>query len=218
MSSHHFVVLLHGFARTPRDMRFLDAHLKSSCFETYCPRLPTTLGGLLPATIKLEKELLNILPQNRQIHFVGHSMGGLVLRLYLSRNIVQNLSHCVLIATPNRGTELASFGLRLLAPLSAATPSIRDLVPPGPAIPSPLNIPAPKFGIIGGTASNLRFSSLLPKDNDGRVSVASLSLSNASETILLPYNHHKIHHNTECMDLLMRFLKSGTFSEVSTQH
>ncbi len=194
-------------------MRFLDARLRAAGLDTWCPRLPTTLGGLVPAVCKLEEELSCVVPARVPVHFVAHSMGGLVTRLLLSRRRIDRLGPCVLIATPSGGTELARIALRVFPPLSLLSPSLRELAPPGPVIAPPLNEPPPKIGVVGGTENSLRFARFLPGNNDGRVSAASLAFEGASETVLLPYNHHAIHHREECAGLVLRFLLSGTFSQ-----
>ncbi len=40
------------------------------------------------------------------LHFVGHSLGGLLIRAYLQENRLSTLGRVVLVGTPNQGTEI----------------------------------------------------------------------------------------------------------------
>ena len=44
--------------------------------------------------------------QPQKINFVGHSMGGLVIRVLLNNNQFHNLGRVVQIGTPNNGSEI----------------------------------------------------------------------------------------------------------------
>ena len=107
MSKNEFVILLHGHMRTAADTRKMKRFLESYGYALFAPTLPTIFSPVDDCTDRLEKMLLQVpLEKYKQVHFVGHSMGGLIIRKYLSRNQIPNLGRCVLIATPNQGSEL----------------------------------------------------------------------------------------------------------------
>ncbi len=52
------------------------------------------------------------------IHFIGHSMGGLLIRAYLAKYRPQRLGRVVMLGTPNGGSEIAD-GLKNFSPYRA---------------------------------------------------------------------------------------------------
>ena len=55
-----------------------------------------------------------------RLHFVGHSMGAIVVRSSLARQRPRKLGRVVLLAPPNRGARLADLALRLFGRWPAA--------------------------------------------------------------------------------------------------
>jgi pimeloyl-ACP methyl ester carboxylesterase len=80
------VVLLHGIARTSRSFRRMQAKLEGSGFATlnlgYASRrkpLQSLAEDIHPAIARFAGDVAG------SLHFVGHSMGGLLTRVYLAR-------------------------------------------------------------------------------------------------------------------------------------
>lgn len=208
------IVLVHGFFRTPGDMVFLDVFFRSRGFEVFAPALPTTFGSLEECTVKLEQKFSGIREHYDRIHFVGHSMGGLIIRLFLSRNRVENIGRCVLIAAPNRGSEFVD-AVAWFRPLMFLMPPLREFRPDGVSIPPPLNNPPPEMGAIAGNGGGLFLGRFMKKENDGRVTVDSVSFQGMKDFLVLPYNHDEIHHRRETAGYILRFLKEGTFGSTT---
>jgi pimeloyl-ACP methyl ester carboxylesterase len=214
MTLANVAILVHGFFRTSQDMFLLKLYLEEKNYRGYTINLPTTLASLDECTQVLKREMQLIHKEGiHKLFFVGHSMGGLIIRNYLSENFVPNIGRCVLIATPNSGSRLADLaltGLRL-APMNPIR-SLEALQTKAPEIPPPLNDPPPEIGVIAGNQNNLLLGRLLPSKNDGRVEIESTFFPGMKEYIVLPFNHHEIHHKEETAKLVWQFLEYGAFT------
>jgi pimeloyl-ACP methyl ester carboxylesterase len=207
------VLLVHGFFRNYKDMAVLKANLTDLGYQVSTVNLPTTFGSLETIYESFKEQLLHLNTTNyAKIHLVGHSMGGLIIRFYLSKHRISNLGSCVFIGTPNKGTRLADIGLKV--------PLVAHLLKPIKALHSkalpiglPLTEPIPNIGIIAGTDHRLITGCFLKKPNDGRVEVAANKLEPPlmKDFISLDYLHTRIHKEKITAELVDCFLKFGTF-------
>jgi alpha-beta hydrolase superfamily lysophospholipase len=205
------IVLVHGFFRTRRDMAFLARYFQKNGYATFRPTLPAIFSSLDQCTAQFEKKLQQLPRDCDRIHFVGHSMGGLIIRQFLGRNMVANLGRCVLIGTPNNGTDLAviaekyfRFSLKIFKP-------IQSFLPEKLIIALPRNNPPPEIGVIAGKSNNILLGRFFKKESDGRVPVESVRFDGLKEFVTVPYNHLQIHHREKVAALVMKFIRTGCF-------
>ncbi len=148
----------------------------------------------------------------RPVHFVGHSMGGLIARALAERLQPRNMGHMLLIGTPNGGSELADFCTRqrMLRPIlgraGAALVTQRAL----PAIDS-LGVPTYPVGVIAGNRSLPHPLRVMPRPHDGRVSVASTHLVGEIDHIILPISHGRLPFDAGVQQQALHFLTTGAF-------
>ena len=219
------IMLVHGFNVNSSDMLYLKENLSDLGYEVMTVDLPTSFSSLEECTIRFEHQFYEIKEklikqkgnkneQAPKIHLVGHSMGGLIIRYFLSRNKVPNVGRVVLIATPNDGTKLADLLCLVAPPITKVYKPLLDLKTPGPKISEPMSCPSLEIGLIYGTANNIVFGALLDKNNDGRVEETSAKLQDQGITdiIALPFGHKEIHYRKETAQYVFNFVSSGNFN------
>ena len=148
------------------------------------------------------------------IHFVGHSMGGLLARVYLGRYRPKRLGRVVMLGTPNGGSEIADRLKDFLpyrtwfGPAGQQLGTVRDATL-GVILP-PVDYPV---GVIAGNRSVYPVSSVfLPKPHDGRVSVENTKLEGMADHIVIDASHPWLPRNGVAIEQTIAFLKSGRFS------
>jgi pimeloyl-ACP methyl ester carboxylesterase len=208
-------VLIHGFSKSPNDMRPLERNLEMLGYKCIVPNLPLTFkefdySALLLEEI-LDEYLNNDLHNGEKIHLVGHSTGGLVIRKFVSETRhTASIGRCVLIATPNKGSQLARIATRL-KPVGELYRTLKSLnyeyIEQNKIAPvSDIEIAA-----IGGNKNNLFLGKLIRDVNDGRVELRSVYYPELKDFITLPFGHNEIHHQQETAFWINSFLKTGKF-------
>ena len=207
------VVLLHGFMSSPLSMRRLGRTLRSAGFGAHIPWYPSWSAPLDVIAERIAEALARrAVGTSRPVHFVGHSMGGLIARAVIDRLQPARIGRVVMIGTPNGGSELADFcaARPLLRPiLGRAEPALvtrRD----HPAIAS-LAPPHYPVGVIAGDRPLPGMLRIVPPPHDGKVTVAATHLEGEADHIILPVSHvlmpfdHRVGRQTRA------FLEQGSF-------
>jgi pimeloyl-ACP methyl ester carboxylesterase len=208
------VVLLHGISRTARSFRKMQTALEGACFATlnldYASRrkaLEALAEDIHPSIQRLAEDI------DGSVHFVCHSMGGLLARIYIARYRPKRLGRVLMLGTPNSGSEIAD-RLRHFRPYRAffgpagqqlgtqRNEAINALFPP-------IDYPV---GIIAGSRSIYPITSaFLPKPHDGRVSVANTRLDGMADHIVIRTSHPWLVRNSATIEQTIAFLMDGKF-------
>lgn len=212
---NEIIILVHGFNKNKKDMSFLQKYFNNLNYETVTLSLPTIFSSLEHCTDLFEEKLFKIqnIKNNRysKIHFVGHSFGGLIIRKFLSRHFIKNIGRCVLIATPNQGSQLADITNNYFSFSLNIVKSLKSMLIQNLNISSPIN-ESIEIGVIAGNKCNLLLGHLfLPKNNDGRVEINSTKIDNMKDYIILEYGHKEIHHKLKTANYIKSFLQKGEF-------
>ena len=147
-----------------------------------------------------------------KIHFVTHSMGGILIRHYLQKNTMSNLGKIVMLSPPNQGSEVVDklSGLKAFQLLNG--PAGSQLGTDSQSIPLNLDSINAEVGVITGNRSiNPLLSMLIPGANDGKVSGERARLEGMSGFLVVPHAHPFIMRNNGVIDQVIYFLKYGKF-------
>jgi pimeloyl-ACP methyl ester carboxylesterase len=208
-NSKALVVLVHGFNKDERDMGFLAQGLARQ-YSILCPRLPTRFGSLQQAVVTLRQALdEQKWQQYPRVHFVAHSMGGLIVRQLLVEQPPGNLGHSVFIATPHDGSPLASLADKLPG-YSRLFQPLQSLLP-GQRWASWHEDSQAHLGIIAGSGTQDPLGALIDGESDGRVPLASTRCDDASDWLVLPLCHKAIHWHQDTLAAVQSFLECGRF-------
>lgn len=208
------VILLHGLARSSNSMDEMAYRLERAGFAPVQVDYASTRDSVsVLADDAVERGLERCEERRaRPVHFVTHSMGGILVRSYLARHDLPDLGRVVMLAPPNGGSEIVDLlGEWTLYGLIFG-PAGRQLGTTGSALPPALPPPDYPVGILTGDRSLDPLGSfLLPGEDDGRVSVESARLEGISDFQVVPHTHSFIMMHDEVIDRVIRFLQSGSF-------
>lgn len=208
------VVLLHGILRRAASMKLLEQALAGEGYRVlnldYPSRrqsLSEIVEGLSGAISAFEAGL------DGELHFVTHSMGGLVARACLNRFRPARLGRVVMLAPPNEGSEVADLLARNWFYRSAFGPAGEQLTTRrSEELCQLLGAVDYPLGVIAGDRSLYVFASLvLPGPNDGRVSVERTRVAGMADHIVLPTSHPLIMRDPEAVAQTIHFLQNGRF-------
>lgn len=209
-----YVVLLHGLGRTALSMKKLERHLRSKGFDTVNLSYPSTkysVGAL--ADVYLKNELTWRCPDTDcKIHFVTHSLGGIILRYYLKNNHIPNLGRVVMLSPPNQGSEIADYFSRNIFFKLQMGPSGQQLGISKNGMPNSIGPADFELGIITGDKTlNPYFSKIIPGPDDGKVSVERAKLDGMSDFLVVHKDHMFIMQSKEVIEQVIFFLVNGRF-------
>lgn len=208
------VVLLHGLGRTHHSMDKIEAILLERGYlvwsKSYNSR-EAPVDWLAVQTLNLG---LAYCEQQRamRVHLVSHSLGGLLIRVYLQDHSIANLGRIVMLAPPNHGSEVADV-LKENSLYEWAMGPAGQVLGTGPdGIASQLGPIAGEIGIIAGnTTSDPWFSPIIPGADDGKVSVESTRLNEMKDFLVVEAGHTFIMRNDLVIAQLLIFLSEGEF-------
>ena len=168
----------------------------------------SAFGSIAEHAEAFAREVAPRLEDAPAVHFVTHSLGGIIVRHFLAIHPLPNLGRVVMLAPPNRGSEVAdvlysTFLARCVVPL-------REL---GTAAMTALPAPAYPVGVIAGSRSHIplfsRWMNHVP--NDGVVAVERTKLDGMADFIVLPRTHTMLPWSRDALTQVFGFLENGRF-------
>lgn len=215
-SENETVVLLHGIGHSMMNMLFLEQFLKKQGYKTYNITYPSLKKNIEALTRFLSDQLnkKRVWENSDKVHFVVHSMGGLVSGFYLQDfkdNIpADKLGRVVMLGTPHGGSEVADA-------LENLWPYKRVFGPAGQELTTRARKgnkidPYYDLGIIAGSWGKLHPMALFMKsEHDGCVSVESTQIPGMRDHIVMPVSHSLMGWNLKVKNQVIYFIENGEF-------
>lgn len=212
------VVLLHGLNRSYRAMSKMAVGLQDAGFTTAnvdYPSQTATVEDLAPLAINEGLEKCRETDAVK-IHFVTHSIGGILLRYAHNQSPIPELGRVVMLAPPNNGSEIVDVTRDWPTFELFSGEAGLQLGTDENSIPSQLGPVDFELGIVAGTGTiNPILSAILPEPNDGKVSVESTKVSGMDDFLLVGNSHRYIVSSDKVIQNTTAFLRDGKFLESS---
>ena len=149
-----------------------------------------------------------------KIHFVTHSLGGILVRAYLKKHKLLNIGRVVMLGPPNQGSEVVDRlknvpGFKFLNGPAGLQLGAHEM-----SVPKLLGDVDFDLGVIAGTSSiNWILSMFLAVPNDGKVSVANTKVNGMKDHICVESSHPFLMNNEEVIRQVIFFLENGSFKD-----
>jgi len=185
------VVLLHGLMRSSMSMNTMQRELDAEGYILTACRANEDIG---------------------RIHFVTHSLGGILLRQYLSANEIPELGRVVMMGPPNQGSAAVDELEDVPGFDWLNGPAGRQLGKGEESVPLALGPAEFELGVIAGNRTIYPItSSVLENPDDGRVSVEDTKLDGMADFVVVDHSHAFMMRMQRTIELTIEFLRSGSF-------
>lgn len=207
------VVVLHGIARNSDSMETLVEFLVEQSYEVLNIDYPST-DHAMRVLVDIVQHKINASQQDpaQKIHFVGYSMGSLIVRGILLKYRPHNLGRVVMIGPPNNGSEVADFFKNFFLYKQIYGPAGQELGTDQGDYSELFGTVDYELGIIAGDRSIDPISStIIPGADDGKVSVARTRLTGMKDHIVIHTTHTFMMNNKTVLQQMINFLQTGLF-------
>jgi triacylglycerol lipase len=206
------VVLLHGLARTSGSMEALEKALSQEGYTVLNIDYPSRKFQISELAKMVRDEVASKTVGAEKVHFVTHSMGGIIVRYIQKYDPLPNIGRVVMLSPPNQGSEVVDF-LGNTWPFGLINgPAGKQLGTDQNSIPEKLGAVNFETGIITGDRSiNWINSLIIPGDDDGKVSVENAKVEGMADFVVVHVSHPFIMKDKAVIIKCISFLRSGHF-------
>ncbi|PJB69286.1 MAG: hypothetical protein CO093_10775 [Alphaproteobacteria bacterium CG_4_9_14_3_um_filter_47_13] len=216
------VVLLHGILSSHFNMAGIASYLKKHDYNIVNIDYPSRRMPMedLACFVDEKLKLSSDFNRSSKVHFVAHSMGGLITRYYLHKNRPSSLGCVVMLGTPHQGSPLADFydgnGLTKYLYRKICGPAGAQLRTDFyHALHDKIDYP---LGVIAGTSWINPVGRMLfgkNRDHDGTVPVRNVEIEGMRDMISLETSHSGLLVSKKVKAQILHFLKHEQFDHSS---
>ena len=205
------VVLLHGLGRSSTAMWMLAARLQWAGYQVHNIDYDSFQKSPSQILDEVSQQISGCCQTTRApVHFVGHSLGGLMIRAYLDQQRPENLGHVVLIGTPNQGTDFVdknrnSWWMQLAGDVALALGTGAD------SFPNSLPSPDYPLGVIAGYRKGSTGDDDIAGADDGLVPLISTPVTGMNDFLLVESGHSAMRYNGTVAAQTIHYLDNGKF-------
>ena len=206
------VVLLHGLARTDASLLVMETVLEREGYVVSNHEYPSRSATIAELAAIAVPRGVQGCGDADPIHFVTHSMGGILLRQYLTDHAIPQLGRVVMLAPPNQGAVLVD-RLADLPGFDWINGDAGGQLGTGDAsVPLALGPVDFELGVIAGDQTlNPITSALIEGADDGKVAVAETAVRGMKEMTVLPVTHTFMMNDPVVIAEVLFFLRNGRF-------
>ena len=214
-SNAETVVLLHGLGRSQHAMWWLANQLEQEGFAVvridYSSFRETPEAMLAPVSA----DIARCCAHAQKVHFVGHSLGGLMIRAHLAQISQPNLGRVVTIGTPHQGTDFVDHYRERWWMHFAGASALALSTAPG-SFPNSLPAPDYPMGGIAGVRSEGDSDDAIVGPHDGLVPLWSARLPGMQDFVVLNGGHAGLRYQPAVARQTVHFLRTGRFDHSAT--
>lgn len=207
-----YVIVLHGILLNANYMKVLASYTGAKGYSVININYPSTQKNLEELVESVWIDISSQLIENKPVHFICYSMGGLLVRAMLNKYRPLMLGRVVLIGTPNNGSEIADFFKNNWFYKKIFGPAGQQLITDQSNIKHLFGIIDYDLGIIAGSMSlDPICSRLIKEKNDGKVSITSTKLAGMKDHIIIKSSHMFLPYSKQVLSQTVYFLQHGSF-------
>jgi hypothetical protein len=208
--SKQTIVLLHGLYMNGLSMKVLESKFKKEGFNVVNFQYNTVRFNKDETLKNLHHKIEQI---NADVYLVGHSMGGLISRLYKTEFNSQKVKKIVTLGTPHAGSHIAKFisntKLKLFLGNAGESGIIKELPEWENQCDMGCIIGVTNFGV------HLIFSRYHGKTgaSDGTVFVEEASVMNPTDKVIIKVSHMGMLYSNSVFKETLNFINNSKFSK-----
>lgn len=211
--SRDLLVLVHGLKRTRASMWPAALAARRRGYAILNWGYPSATAGIATHADALRRAL-DAIPSSAdgRVHFLTHSLGGIIVRALLARGAPPNLGRVVMLGPPNAGNEIAQHLRRTRLFRRVMGRAGLELGTGAESVPRRLPDATFDLGVIAG--QRLRpalFGKWIGSPNDGLVSVSATRLVGMHDHVIVRGGHALLPCNPRALHQAFAFLATGHF-------